>query len=384
MRILFVADRSFSRRERAMLRRLEVGLIAEGISIIRMTPASLGTVAGEDLTAGVEYQDRGSRLTLGLRARRALRDVQMVASEQPDRPFDAVHAWGPGCWAFAREMAIRGGAHLVVEVWSAEGVSRAAGFERSEPVPRAADGSADAAAGGAPDATAPARVWNTAAERVSEALEGATTWPRRVSPWGVHIPEEPIRAGHGGPIAACVISSGRSAAHTLAFLEGVADLGGAWGEILLFMDAVAVDRHVDVWKRAEQLGLLGSLSVIADMESRRALILKTDLMVHPEPLTDCRSVLLDAMASGMTLVAGAPGLFDAAVDDETAVILRDQSPDGWAKTLSRIVEDEALRDRIGGNARAYIKDHRLAHAHVQALASLYRSLDAEPIKFAQH
>ena len=59
LRVLMMADRSFARREHAMLRRLEVGLIDEGVRVLRATPAGSPEEPTTGLAGTVSYDDRG-------------------------------------------------------------------------------------------------------------------------------------------------------------------------------------------------------------------------------------------------------------------------------------------------------------------------------------
>jgi hypothetical protein len=110
MRILIIADDSFASRERAMLRRLEVGLADEGVRVVHAVPRSALRWHGAELSAQtVPYESRGMAISRPWRVRRLVETTRTL--HNGDNPaFDLVHAFGHECWAFAAEVARQAGA----------------------------------------------------------------------------------------------------------------------------------------------------------------------------------------------------------------------------------------------------------------------------------
>lgn len=64
-------------------------------------------------------------------------------------------------------------------------------------------------------------------------------------------------------------------------------------------------------------------------------------------------VALEAAASGVPVVAMATGgLPEAVHDGETGLLMRDRSPETWARALTRLLDDAELRERMGRAGRA--------------------------------
>lgn len=78
-----------------------------------------------------------------------------------------------------------------------------------------------------------------------------------------------------------------------------------------------------------------------------------DLFVLPSFQEDFPLAVLDAMASGMPIVASAiDGPKDFLVDGETAMLVPPNQPAALAYALERLVQDPELRERLGRTAQA--------------------------------
>jgi glycosyltransferase involved in cell wall biosynthesis len=104
--------------------------------------------------------------------------------------------------------------------------------------------------------------------------------------------------------------------------------------------------------------------VVAGAAKRRALE-ESDLLVLPTyyPYEGHPYVIIEAMEAGLPVVATAHGaIAECVVDGETGVIVPPRSPEVLAETLVRLLDDEALRRRMGAAARAaYARSYTLEH-----------------------
>lgn len=355
-----------------MLRRLEVGLIDEGVRIVRAVPLGSPEEPTTGLAGVAPFDDRGLRALAPspvAAIRRAVTAVPELSPESDRGVIDVVHAWGDGAWAIGRRVAVELGADLCVEAWSGATVDRARGFERRA---LAADPEVEG-------------VWLAPDEAISDALNGrATAWSVMRSPWGVHEPDlERPRLDESRPMAFCLIATGADPSAVLACLGGLADaMARNERAALVFLDSAAVERHPRVWSEAASLKILDRLSVIADVESRRQLVLHADALVLPEALGEHRSILLEAMASGMLVVAQSDPLVSLLRDDH-AIIAPAPTRHDWAGAFDRAFAGSGAWGVLTARARAHVRETRQAHLQVQATLGAYRSLSGgEPVPFS--
>lgn len=367
-----MADRGFARREHALIRRLEIGLIDEGVRVVRAVPTDSPDEPTTGLAGSVVYDDRGLRVLAPSPVgsiRRAVDAIEELASAGAP-PIDVVHAWGDACWSTAGRLAETIEAGLCVEVWSGASLKRCAAFERrfsgkpSDPLPG---------------------LWLAPDEAMLDALNTARLkWPCRLSKWGVHPAdiERPPRSA-SRPVSFAVISSGVEPLSVLAVLDGLSRAARAANrEILVFLDSAAAERHPGVWTRAKDLGLLDRLSVISDMESRRQLTLHSDVLVQPEARGEHRSILLEAMGSGMLVAAQADPQIEVLTHDR-AMLVESPTVDAWASMFTAALSSSSTWERLIFRARTDIAQQRPAHLHVAATVSAYQTIvSGEPMPFS--
>lgn len=369
MRSLIICDRSFAQREHAMLRRLEVGLVDEGVIVTRAVPQSCLRLLEGGLSAGIGYAETGWSLLRGFRANAVIQKLQGDNSPAGDTlartPVDIVHAWGEQCWPLAIDVACELGASIALEVWSNASLDRMKDTERHARNLTQNDCRGE---------------WFAADSLIADALRSRrAAWTIHDIPWGVHLPAEPIAPSleHGRASAIGIIWREQvDTASGVGLLTALAD--ESLGDTVIFIDSAAVDAQPELWRTADRLGLLDRLSVLDTLESHRDLILKVDVLALPDPAGEHRSIMLDAMAQGVAVVTSPDPLIADAIHDRTAVLV--DSPEGWKAALSRVLQP-AERHRLVASARAYISQNRLAHQHVRRVLDAYTALAPEPIAF---
>lgn len=373
IRTLILADRSFALREHEMLRRLEIGLLDEGVRIARAVPSGCENQSSAGLAFSATYRDAGLRL-IGPDAaellHRELRRTTALSVPDSRGPLDIVHVWGDRAWGLGLDLASRTGASLAFEGWSAEAIGRVHAFEHK------AHGLEASGAGG---------LW-FAPDRVTlDALRDAhTRWPAQLSDWGVHVPAwKPLTHAEDVGISIGVMASGAEPSAVMTCLSGLARALVDREHVMVFLDEAAVRKHPAVWKHVEALRLHTRLSIVPSMESRRDPVLRTDILVQPERRGEHRTLILQAMAVGACVVAPHDPLMDC-LDPERALLVDAPSPETWQAALRDVVDHADRRSSLGAAARSYITRHRLGHQHVAATLEGYRALLEDlPIPFAQ-
>ena len=109
--------------------------------------------------------------------------------------------------------------------------------------------------------------------------------------------------------------------------------------------------------RADLEGLIGELGLRAEARLHgpttepEAALRALDIFVLPSLSEACSNVLLEAMASGLPVVATRVGGSPVLVEDEmTGLLVRPGDPDALAKAIIRLVEDPMLARRLGASA----------------------------------
>lgn len=359
-----LADESFCVRERSLLSRLEVGLVDEGVRVVHAVPAQ-ATIAGQSelFSQAVTYKNHGLAISRSWRAQQLVAAVE-EATEGDGRPADIVHVFGPGAWAMGFEVARQLGSALAIEVFSAEQAEAAARL-------RPPHGCA------APIFFVP----DTALERRLRAEDPGI--PERVTPWGVHTPPAARPGLESGRAPSLMIAaSGRDPAGLMAALEGLAAVSARTPELMAFAEEESV-RRAGVWPAIKRLGMTERFTLIPDMESRRELALRGDVLLLPEARGVHRSLTLDAMAAGMIVLAEADPMVSVLMDHRTARLVQRPTAEQWSAAIGWVVDEPAAAHGLGLSAREFVRAHCRASAHVAAVVDAYEWMTAaESIPFS--
>jgi hypothetical protein len=358
---LIIADKSFAVRERSLLSRLEVGLADEGVRVIHAAPvqATVESGTGLGLQSTIVPFEQPAVPMLTRPSRRAAKLLGAIAAADGEAPtIDVVHAFGAGCWSLAMEVGRATGAGVLLEVFRPGLV--AAAVDVLDSVHR----------GQAPPA------FLTSEPAVAAALGKRARQARVYSaPWGVHAPSElrgasPLDrppsiavlfdSGEPKPVAAClggIVSAGPRIAEALIEL-GVSDASST--------------REGRLWAAIRKAGLVDRASILSDMEARREPVLDMDLLLLPEPGGWERTMVLEAMANGMGIVAVADSALECIEDGTTAKVVRGNTQAAWAAAIRELLEKPQVLADLRASAHAYVRSHRPASAHVEAVLKAYR------------
>lgn len=354
MRVLVLADELFANREKPLLTRLEVGLADEGIRTIHAVPETLHVVEGSELfTQAITFEAHGWAVTRRVRARHLVRKLRELLGddEEDQRLADIVHVFGGSVWELGLEIGRQLEAAVALEVWRSGLVSRAINVKQEDQI--------------GPVFLAP----DTTIERAlrNEKLSGTV----RLTPWGVHVADEPRKIlAEGRAVSVMFVGTGRESRPFCGALEGTLRLLKRHPDLMIFMDAKAGHRS-GAWILAQRLGLGEHLTLIEDIEARRDLLLQGDFLLIPEAGGEQRSIVLDAMASGMAVVARDDPGVSALIEGRTAKLITQPSADMWERAIAQLLDEPTMARQLTDSARAYIREHRLASAHIASVLQAY-------------
>jgi len=364
MRVLILTDDSFAARERSMLSRLEVGLADDGVRVVHAVPGKAAAWhQSEVFSQFFTYESKGSIVSRGWRVRQAVRSLEDLAGGD-GRPTDIIHCFGQGCWGFASELARLTGASLAVELWCASLLGQSARVR--------------------PTTGAHAPIYFASDAALERAIRTQDpNLPVRLTPWGVHTPGQPLDIlPNDKTISVMICGSGKDPVAMTAAIEGLAAAASRHPELMAFADASTI-RAADAWANVRKAGLLGRFTLIPDMEARRELALRGDILLVPEARGEQRSLILDGMAHGMLVIAGTDPLNSALTDGRTARLVDKPTSDRWAAAIGWALDDRVQARTLAYGGREHVRLHRRASAHVASVVDAYEWMTAgETIPFA--
>ncbi len=369
MRVLILADEIFASRERGLLMRLEVGLADEGVRVIHAVPEGSAADAADGVFSRVlTYSAKTLALTRPLAVRKLARALAEMDEAQEKADIDVVHVFGGSVWSLGADLATEVGAGIALEVW------RSGLVERSLQVTLEND---DLPLLLAPDVA----IERSLQQHMNEDTRHAAH-PIHLAPWGVLTPSTPRAIfAEGRATSIMLVGSGREEAAFRAALEGIAPIARERPDMLLFCDALAA-RRCGLWSLARKLGILHAISLIEELEARRDLILHGDILMQPEAHGEQRSVILEAMAGGMLVIAARDPMVSTLQDGVTARLVQSATPQEWNRVLSSVIENPEEARRLARSAQDFVRTHRRASDHIRAVLTAYDWLVSdEPIPF---
>ncbi|MBL4590807.1 MAG: glycosyltransferase [Phycisphaerales bacterium] len=352
MRVLLLADRVFAAHERVLIERIAVGLVAEGIDVHCALPAHRQG-SGTPFTLArqpVVYNDRGLAFTRRIRAAQIARQV-VGDSKSVQDGMDMVHVFGGSAWGMGRELGDLFGCPVAYEVWREGMVERAARVYLRNP---------NDSGFFAPDTP------------IEQSLIGSGVGSAtRLTHWGASVAQstgELLAQGRDHTVV--LVSSGRDRDRCIAAFEGLVSAIGSREDVLIFVNTQAAEQG-GIWKRAKQLGVLEKLTVVQQMEDRRDLVLRCDLMVYPDQRHEHRTILLDAMGHGLGVIAAHDDQVSVLINHETALLVESATSEQWGQRISELLDNPDDARRLGRSARLYIQQHRRTGVHAVSLVDAY-------------
>ena len=117
--------------------------------------------------------------------------------------------------------------------------------------------------------------------------------------------------------------------------------------------------------------LLTLLTTAAGEVVPREAILRLDALIVAEPSGRVRSMVLDAMACGMSVVAAADPAIGYLIDGVTARLVKGTDAGEWENAVKELGRPmPALR----ASARAWVATNRSASSHVAAVLRAYEAI----------
>ena len=191
-----------------------------------------------------------------------------------------------------------------------------------------------------------------------------------VIPNAIDVERAPRARLHGDPPR--IVTVGRLAApkDPLTLVRALPALGGR-PYSLAFVGGGRDQPHVEEELRAR--GLTERVALLGDRDDVPALLAGADVFVLASRSEGAPLSILEAMAAGLPVVASdVGGVAELVADGETGVLVPAGEPDALARALARLLDDGALRERMGAAGRARARDRfdlaELRAAHLELYA----------------
>lgn len=131
--------------------------------------------------------------------------------------------------------------------------------------------------------------------------------------------------------------------------------------------------HSAVADAASALGVAGAIELLGERADVPALLARADVFVLASRSEGAPISILEAMAAGLPVVASAVGgVAELVVDGETGLLVPAGEPRALAAALGRLIDDPALRRRLGEAGRRRVAEHfdlsALRRAHLEIYA----------------
>ena len=133
----------------------------------------------------------------------------------------------------------------------------------------------------------------------------------------------------------------------------------------------------DYEKRCAEMGLAGVVEFLGYRDDVEQLLTRTDIAVLASVKEGIPRAMLEAMAMKVPVVATrVVGTEETVADGETGYLVGLGDVEAMAERLTRLIDDPALRERMGERGRSWVEAHFDEEAIVESLAGAYRQLVA--------
>ena len=363
MNVALIADTRWLDEELPMFQQLVVGLLAEGVGVVQVVPEGMASSEFNGFGKYVAWNDGGWAV---------VRDFRLVSlvKELEGLGVDMIHAMDASVWRGAVRLGERMGVPVLLTGGSAGAVAAMA------------------------EARANAkriRIGFTASthalyEQMKMALPpGGSTGTgdgmiQFITP-GVHIRERvDVAEATAGQLSVAVCGTEKFDEDCRAFFGALGPIVKAYPQTQFFFDARGRDPHA-VWRGARSMGLLSNLSMVPRRVGHHELLLRADVLVHPQPSNGSRGITLQAMAMGVPVVARRDPWSDYLIDGQTAWVIDRPGPTGWEEVMNRCVGSPEEARNLGREARQWVRTNRAVSVMVGKFVEAYRGVATAAIPF---
>ncbi len=355
MRVALFGNTAWFDEELPAFRQLVVGLLDEGVSAVQVMPEQIP----EEDAVGLAERVTWTESSMGWLNRHRL---GQLAETLRQAKVDVLHALDGRVWRGVADLCGALDLPGVFTVNTPLDLPLAAKLSKWVP-----EGRAEILA---------------SSEPLAEALDvGPGVTIRVVSP-GTHRVEATAGVLDRDAPAVVVTGNGKLDGHYQALLEALSPLVGRHPLLQCFFDTQKDDQH-HLYQAAAKAGLLSHMSFVPRRTGHRELLLRADVIVHPQPLHRPRGLLLQAMARGLPVVAAYDPWQDMLIDGVTCQVVHHPDHKLWEDGLEAVLSNPESTKALGDKARAWVNEHRLSSAVVEQTRQAYGAAVESPLVFSE-
>ena len=127
----------------------------------------------------------------------------------------------------------------------------------------------------------------------------------------------------------------------------------------------------DIKALVEQLGLTSRITFTGHRSDIRRLLPAFDILCIPSRNEAFGLTVIESMAAGRPVVGSNSGAIPELLEDHSGLLATFDDPVSWAAQLTILLNDEALKERLGSAGRTRVEAHFSQQQHVAKLIRLY-------------
>lgn len=358
MHVALIANTAWLDEELATFRYLVVGLLDEQVRVTQVVPT--GVDAGEVSGFCERVIWRDSRWSLVRRHR-----LSRLANRLEELGVDLIHALDGRVWGGAVKLAQQLELPLVLSASSALDVELVGRLRRAKDLVNMAMVAA----------TQP--LTDAIREKLEPGIDVSVVVP------GVTVAET-TRPQREKESVFCAVVSGNGVydPYYETLLVALKLIIDEYPDSQFFFDGQGGEQH-QVWQAAQRYGLLANISLAPRRLGHREMLLRADLLIHPQPLGRSRTLTLSAMAHGVPIMAMADPWLDYLIDQETAWVIDQPDAQRWRDMIVGYMQDDSDGRAIAQQAQQWVGRHHSPAVQVDQILGVYRQVTGESIKFPQ-
>ena len=312
MTVAMIMSKDYLEQEHAMLHRLVVGLLDEGIQVIRVVPES----ETESLPSYETTVTFAKRIETPMPVSRMLRNKRREDIEELFTKHDVstIVGYGKDAMKLALDVAHNLEVRVMCEVVSMKDAMR---VKKKLPIWR----------------------WLAATPSIEQEIARRVGVERvALVPLGVTNHNSKTKDCDAHHTCVVVLDAAGDVKNTNEILESLT----LFPNIHIFLE-LAGKHQQRIWKQIRKLEMHDRVTCLRDVSALRQLVVHADLVVLPSATMPVRTVLLEAMLRGVPILATQMQGFDMLIDEETAIIVQGS----WENGLSILLDDPSIGHRIG-------------------------------------
>lgn len=134
-------------------------------------------------------------------------------------------------------------------------------------------------------------------------------------------------------------------------------------------------------REVAERGLTGRVHFLGERDDVPEVLAAVDLLLVPSWEEPFGRAIIEAMASGVPVVAteiGGPPEIIVEGDERYGLVLAPRDPEGWSVAIGELLSDPTRRAQMGERGRAAATRRFGARRHVDAVLDVYASVGADP------